>query len=1185
MNIWEILEIDVTNDISRIKKAYRTKLKTTRPDDDEEAFMALRGAYEEALEHAEESNLQDNDDLEYDEDEDWYDGDSYDDSDEMYSNEIEVDEIEACHNETNKTYFNHDLYDRYKDAKERYISNRYKQDVYIKERDAKIERINDSYKKDEYIEDNEDDYNREKQYSREKQYNREKQYLNQIKISEWTRKVDALYNDYNKRNLVPEWKELLYNDIPYQIEYYKTCRKYIYELIFERYKRIYLTREVRIFLDEFFSYSMTPLLRAKIEDDDERKELNRLNQRMKLCENIEFDKLNPCGANGILIDEFFYGYEELIQHLQDFIPSNHEKDEDRLNKVKRLKGFSLTYLPLECMALFFHMNELQESQIVERIAKLKEDFGTQVEIEVLEVQYKIHKDNIQGAREQLKELYQKAPVKNYPALYQMAMCCKDAGMYYEAYMLIKQLTWLNPQAFMHEMAEEVYHKLEHCYLEKIEAGETPDDIEHIHMCRMYLRGNREKEALEVLKRVQDISKYPWEYEVAYALCVFYEESKKVPANLYVLVHIGDAEPPMEIPTVKSVFERLEQYPKEALSTLDRLEWQELQGRYLFEQRKHKECDALCNELLEEYPVSYPILTLRAYADFGANTLGKNFRCTQYMDVSYLVNALPKRREVRLMAAQILCFNNDYQRIQAVLEPIKEEVPDHIRFYEVFADSERNVKNVILGIKSIFEESRNRELDIPAINKYRLLDLRNMFTYACYYAGNAFFLEERKEIYPFFESLKDANYNHPEQYMELSYLYNALDRKDEAAAVELQHLKQATERDKKLIYWRLSTIYSNNLEKLKEYEPYLEERCKCLSMGQAAYYCGEYELAIKYLERADKLVLGSINLYQRLGESYWALGQYDEAIDAFWRGIIRYRISGDSVGGATNSYGFIANIYMDLGCWDEAFEVLQVMKQHTRNPKCLARCYHLLGHWYNATNVEKQNDEKILEAWNQAVELRYENPALYKDMGRIYVGKGEYDKAIRVLDIGIEVVGVTGDYRYGANDEYEDNFYHEKHIIYCVYMKEPDKAIESLEFMRKHSKSKKYQEWYYFRIGFVYWLKGEKYVEQTTLNWMEAVKHKTIFGQAYGYLADAYIERKDYERAVIMLELGCKYAKDFADYGNNENIFWKLFHLYVYQQRFESAYKVACQIPNHTKMEWLKKKALEIIEKVQRGDET
>ena len=53
--IWKILEIEKTKDEEVIRNAYREKLRFVNPEDDQQGFMELRQAYEEALAYAKEN--------------------------------------------------------------------------------------------------------------------------------------------------------------------------------------------------------------------------------------------------------------------------------------------------------------------------------------------------------------------------------------------------------------------------------------------------------------------------------------------------------------------------------------------------------------------------------------------------------------------------------------------------------------------------------------------------------------------------------------------------------------------------------------------------------------------------------------------------------------------------------------------------------------------------------------------------------------------------------------------------------------------------------------------------------------------------------------------------------------------------------------------------------------------------
>ncbi|MDE7424551.1 MAG: hypothetical protein K2N51_12835, partial [Lachnospiraceae bacterium] len=105
-------------------------------------------------------------------------------------------------------------------------------------------------------------------------------------LAAWHKKLGLLFADLKTRWDKQAWYTLLYEDISYQMKYYKECKKIVYDVLFGKNREVYLPEDVWDVIDGFFSYSKTDAERAADEDGN----LKEINKKIKLNEMFDFER-------------------------------------------------------------------------------------------------------------------------------------------------------------------------------------------------------------------------------------------------------------------------------------------------------------------------------------------------------------------------------------------------------------------------------------------------------------------------------------------------------------------------------------------------------------------------------------------------------------------------------------------------------------------------------------------------------------------------------------------------------------------------------------------------------------------------------------------------------------------------------------------------------------------------------
>ena len=995
MNIWGILGIEYTSDKAAIKKAYRAKLKVTHPEEHPKEFMELREAYEKAMEAAvavlpeSDNNRDDNNGAH---------GQRHGGNGNDSNFKGDIGEVKDGEDEEGR-----------QDAKAG-------EDV----EDSQDVKVSWDVKGSEDAESGDDEEGFtivDRNIIREYNINRQ--------VDRWWNRVSVVLADFEKRCDTKEWEKLLYEELPYQIIYFEKCRERLKNYLFHNDSRnCYLPDDIMRLIDRFFVLSPEP---SGVRDISGR----RLYNHMRNNPMLDFDHVIMSGS--VAIDPYFQDCNRWAELKSEYLALVSVKDEAMRKKQKsyesqmmlleeKLKKKDAVYLPLECALLSERLNALSEEirigienvhkqeigtnnkkeiknneneirtnnkkeiktkdeielkkEIEAEMEHLLSLFGTCDELRLLQAEVMLKNGDTEAAKKALHELYLHAPLKNILYLCRLSYCCQQAGMYFEAYMLTKQLSWISEYDFVEKRAEALYRIMNEEYCRKLETGQLITDEEKIHMCRMYLRSNREKDAAEILSEVSEEGRTGWHYHMAACLVYFNEEVFQ--------------------PEVRS-FNALEKYDKSNLGNIEWLEWEELKVRYLFEQKKYEACIAECNRWLNEYPMSLVMMTLRGLADYLLRNITK-----QYMDIEYLVSIYPKRTELRLILAEYQWYLGYDEDMKAVLEPVKEQCVIPYEFSRIMNDG-----NNAYGDErkkewyQLLTKLKKQEYNIPFFSKYALHDLNRVYSRIALsmYAKNdgEIYARLQKVLSEQIEAMPDC----PEKYSTLSFFYKMTVQNHNMLKTALKAIESVTSKeDLAWYYGRLLDVYAD----LGEFDK-LEEIGKKLCVIDEEGYKRVFASYSNHLNGTDEVLFARLEAYcERYAKEMTALShvrtvaRFYEKLGILTNDVSKFRKGIELVEPFPKTFGYVGDdgedecIYMWLGrlyarCGmkKEALGCIDRMYRYANDPDIPLRNLHLIAEIYELLEMFDKAEEYYLKAEKQGI-------VITAKILRMYLKSGNYRKA-------------------------------------------------------------------------------------------------------------------------------------------------------------------------------------------------
>lgn len=403
------------------------------------------------------------------------------------------------------------------------------------------------------------------------------------------------------------------------------------------------------------------------------------------------------------------------------------------------------------------------------------------------------------------------------------------------------------------------------------------------------------------------------------------------------------------------------------------------------------------------------------------------------------------------------------------------------------------------------------------------------------------------------------------------------------AVYQSLLKQTRKDYHKQIGYAIETVYSDELneyydalanhfllggEKTKA-EEFLEkagDRKKELYLNKEAI--AMYEQSLKLIDRSDDTRVARI--YEKLGSIYDLIGQYNEAKIAYTE---MGRCGKNDALIKAKSYIEMAKVLIGQGLFDQALNMLnksrgtlQAMKRlSTPEAKIeLANILRFECWFYRIKGMMDQAEKKGMEAisiiknekdWKDYEKLKRTLELAYIPLAIVYSIKGEYQKAIHLLEETLLIAEELGD-RRGLGHAYNN--------LGTIFRAQGrfDQAIDSYTMKLKISQElgdKSGVGIAYCNLGNLYRVKGEyeKAIQllESYLNITEEIGDKQGVGQAHINLGVVYYDKTEYDRAFKSFE---KYLSISEELGDKRGIAGALQNLAeVYRSKFE--YKRAIEL--------------------------